>query len=396
MKIFILFSFVLFTHSAHSQNYKKIHQEAIVCDTHNDIISKCIERGYVFDEDLTGKTNSDLDRMLKGGLDVQVFSIWCDGEQKNPFQFANREIDTLYAWVKRNPSKMMLVSTPAELEEAVKTHKLASMIGVEGGHMIEDDLNKLDSLYKRGARYMTLTWNNNTSWATSAEYESGNQKKDGKVDTSSQKKGLNDFGKKVVKRMNELGMMVDLSHTGEQTFWDAISISTKPILISHSDAYALSPAFRNLKDDQIKAVAKNGGVIDLNFYPAFLDSTVSKKEAAYYKKHRAEKKELMASGKKDFEADDIIAKEYPKEFEGLEAPFHLLFDHLAYIVKLAGIDHVGLGGDFDGIPFTPKVLTDVTKYPLITKELVKRGYSKEDIDKILGGNFIRVFKANQD
>ena len=194
--------------------------------------------------------------------------------------------------------------------------------------------------------------------------------------------------------MNELGMMVDLSHTGEQTFWDAIKISTKPVLISHSDAYALSPAFRNLKDDQIKAVAKNGGVIDLNFYPAFLDSTVSAKESAYYKRHRQEKKDLMAGGKKDFEADDIIAKKYPSEFEELQAPFHLLFDHLAYIIKLAGVDHVGLGGDFDGIPFTPKVLTDVTKYPLITKELVKRGYSKEDIDKILGGNFIRVFKAN--
>ena len=395
MRIFILVFLSIFTISAQCQNYKKIHRKAIVCDTHNDIISTCIERGYLFDDDLSGKTQSDLNRMLKGGLDVQVFSIWCGGEQTNPFQFANREIDTLDAWVKRNPSKMMLVSTPVELNKAIKSRKLASMIGVEGGHMIEDDLNKLDSLYKRGARYMTLTWNNNTSWATSAEYESGHQKKAGNIDTTSQKKGLNDFGKEVVKRMNELGMMVDLSHTGEQTFWDAIKISNKPILISHSDAYTLCPVFRNLKDDQIKAVAKNGGVIDLNFYPAFLDSTVGAKEAAYFKKHKSEKKELLASGKKDFEADDIIAKKYPEEFKELQSPFHLLFDHLAYIVKLAGIDHVGLGGDFDGIPFTPKVLTDVTKYPLITKELVKRGYSKEDIDKILGGNFIRVFKANQ-
>lgn len=384
----ILFSIALV---ASSQRYKKIHRKAIVCDTHNDIISKCIERGYTFDSDLSGKTNSDLARMKKGGLDVQVFSIFCDGTQANPFQFANREIDTLYALIKRNPSKMALVTTPAQLKKAVKQHKLASMIGVEGGHMIEDDLNKLDSLYKRGARYMTLTWNNNTSWATSAEYESGHQKNNPEGE---RKKGLNDFGEQVVKRMNELGMMVDLSHTGEQTFWDAIRTTTKPVLLSHSDAYALSPVYRNLKDDQIKAVAENGGVIDLNFYPAFLDSTVSAKEATYFKKHREEKKELMASGKKDFEADDIIAKKYPSEVEEMQAPFHLLFDHLAYIVKLAGIDHVGLGGDFDGIPFTPKVLTDVTKYPLITKELVRRGYSKKDIYKILGGNFIRVFKAN--
>lgn len=390
----LLFAFVacIIGFSATSQSYKKIHQEAIVCDTHNDIISTCIEKGYSFDQDLTGKTHSDLNRMLEGGLDVQVFSIYCSGKQANPYQFANREIDTLYAWVKRNPSKMMLVTTPAELDQAVKEHKLASMMGVEGGHMIEDDLGKLDSFYQRGVRYMTLTWNNNNSWATSAQYESGNQKDE---NVTPQKKGLSDFGIQVVKRMNQLGMMIDLSHTGDQTFWDAINNSTKPILVSHSDAYAISPVYRNLKDDQIKAVAKNGGVIDLNFYPAFLDSSIGPKLNAYYKKHREEKKALIQSGKKDFEADDIIAKKYPKEIEEMEVPFSLLFDHMEYIIKLAGIDHVGLGGDFDGISITPKVLTDVTKYPMITKELVKRGYSKEDIDKILGGNFIRVFKANQ-
>jgi membrane dipeptidase len=390
----LLFAFVacIIGFSATSQSYKKIHQEAIVCDTHNDIISTCIEKGYSFDQDLTGKTHSDLNRMLKGGLDVQVFSIYCSGKQANPYQFANREIDTLYAWVKRNPSKMMLVTTPAELEQAVKEHKLASMMGVEGGHMIEDDLGKLDSLYQRGVRYMTLTWNNNNSWATSAQYESGNQKDE---NVTPQKKGLSDFGIQVVKRMNQLGMMIDLSHTGDQTFWDAINNSTKPILVSHSDAYTISPVYRNLKDDQIKAVAKNGGVIDLNFYPAFLDSSIGPKLNAYYKKHTEEKKALIQSGKKDFEADDILAKKYPKEIEEMEVPFTVLFDHMEYIIKLAGIDHVGLGGDFDGISITPKVLTDVTKYPMITKELVKRGYSKEDIDKILGGNFIRVFKANQ-
>jgi membrane dipeptidase len=395
MKAFFLFILaILFLINAKTQSYKKIHREAIVCDTHNDIISTCIEKGYRFDDNLAGKTHSDLNRMFKGGLDVQVFSIFCDGEQQNPYQFANREIDTLYAWVKRNPSKMMLLSTPTQLEKALKEHKLASMMGVEGGHMIEGDPSKLDSLYKRGVRYMTLTWNNNTSWATSAEYESGNQEKNGINDTTYQKKGLNDFGKELIKRMNKLGMMVDLSHVGEQTFWDAINTSNKPILVSHSNAYALCPVFRNLKDDQIKAVAKNGGVIDLNFYPAFLDSTVGAKQTLFLKKHKEEKDSLIAAGKNSFEAEDIIFSKYKIEVEEMQAPFHLIFDHLAYIVKLAGIDHVGLGGDFDGIPFTPKVLTDVTKYPMITKELVVRGYSKKDINKILGGNFIRVFKAN--
>ena len=397
MKSLFLFSIsAMMVFSSSAQSYKKIHADAIVTDSHNDIISTCIDKGYSFDQDLTGKTHSDLNRMLKGGVDVQVFSIYCDGTQKNPYQFANREIDTLYAWVKRNPSKMMLVKSPSQLDHAVKEHKLACMMGVEGGHMIEDDLNKIDSFHNRGVCYMTLTWNNNNSWATSAEYESGHQKKNGVVDTTSQKKGLNDFGKEVIRRMNKLGMMIDLSHPGEQTFWDAINLTTKPVLVSHSDAYTLCPVYRNLKDDQIKAVAKNGGVIDLNFYPAFLDSTVEGKQSVYFKKHRAEKKALIASGKKDFEADDIIAKKYPKEIEAMQAPFHLLFDHMEYIIKLAGIDHVGLGGDFDGITITPKVLTDVTKYPMITKELVRRGYSEKDIDKIMGGNFIRVYKANEE
>jgi membrane dipeptidase len=371
-----------------TQEYKKVHDDVVVCDTHNDIISVTIEKGYLFDTDLTGKTHSDLKRMLQGGLDVQVFAVFCDGLQDNPYKFAHRQIDSLYAWVQRNPAKMMLVTTPAQLQQAIKQHKLGSMLGVEGGHMIEDDINKLDSLYSRGVRYMTLTHNNNTSWATSAQSES---------DTSQHlsHKGLTDFGKQVVKKMNALGMMVDLSHTGEQTFWDAIQTTTKPVLVSHSNAYTLCPVFRNLKDDQLKAVAKNGGVIQLNFYPRYLDSTVAPKQEAFLKKHTGEKDSIIASGRKESFAEDFLYGKYLNEVAEMQAPFHFLLDHLDYIVKLAGADHVGLGGDFDGIPFTPLELTDVTKYPLITKALLDRGYSKKDIRKIMGGNFIRVFKANQ-
>ncbi len=391
--IFLLLLLVT-SFSLHAQSYKKIHEEAIVTDSHNDIISVCVDKGYKFDSDLTGKTHSDLNRMKEGGLDVQVFSIFCDGKKKEPFRFANREIDTLYAWVERNPKDMMIVTNGNELDKAVKTKRLAAMMGVEGGHMIEDDLNKLDSLFNRGVRYMTLTWNNNTDWATSAEYESGNQKVNGKVDSISQKKGLNDFGRQVVKRMNQLGMMVDLSHVGEQTFWDAINTTTKPVLVSHSNAYTLCPVFRNLKDDQIKAVGKNGGVIDLNFYAAFLDSTAQGKIGNFMRKRRVERDSLKKSGMDDDAIDDYLTQKYKKEVDSIRAPFSLLFDHMEYIIKLAGIDHVGLGGDFDGISVTPTHLTDVTGYPLITKELVRRGYSKEDIFKIMGGNFIRVFKAN--
>ena len=154
-----------------AQKYKKIHAASVLVDTHNDIPSSAIEKKVVFDSNLKGKTHSDLNRMIEGGLDVQMFSVFCDGEQKDPYNYANREIDSVHEWVRRNPSKMMMVYTPADLKKAIKEKKMATMLGVEGGHMIENDLNKLDVLYKRGMRYMTITWNNSTDWATSAAYE---------------------------------------------------------------------------------------------------------------------------------------------------------------------------------------------------------------------------------
>jgi membrane dipeptidase len=393
-KFLFVASICIFTSNLLAQNYKKIHNKAIVIDTHNDILSTAIEKGYSFDQNLKGKTHSDLRRMKDGGVDVQIFSVWCDGQKKTPFAWANREIDTLYAWANRNPEKMMIVKTPDELMHAVKQHKLAAMMGVEGGHMIENDLSKLDSLFKRGVRYMTLTWNNSTPWATSAMEETAPSKSPPLGETLHQPKGLNDFGKQVVKRMNELGMMVDLSHVGEQTFWDAINTTSKPVIVSHSCVYSLCPVFRNLKDDQIKAIGKNGGVIHLNFYSGFLDSNFEKRNNAFLEKHKSERDSLIKAGKPEFFADDSISNKYKGESDVLRAPFSLLFDHLDYIVKLIGVDHVGLGSDFDGITSPPRQLDDVTDFPLITEELIKRGYNKKDINKILGENFIRVFKAN--
>ncbi|HNP21666.1 MAG TPA: dipeptidase [Panacibacter sp.] len=373
--------------SANCQDYKKIHAQAILVDTHNDILTTAIENGYSFDQDLKGKTHSDLKRMKEGGVDVQVFSVWCDGDKQNPYAFANREIDSLNAWVSRNPSLMMIVKTPADLEKAVKEKKLGCMMGMEGGHMMENSLAKLDSLFNRGVRYMTLTWNNSTPWATSAMYETTDT-------THSQPKGLNGFGKDVVREMNRLGMLVDISHVGEQTFWDAINTTTKPVIASHSCSYSLCPVFRNLKDDQIKAVGKNGGVIQLNFFSGFVDSNFKKRETAFYVTHKAEKDSLLKSGMSEFFADNNLFAKYHDEVENMRPPLSLLLDHLDHIVNLIGVDHVGLGSDFDGINSAPKQLDDVTTYPLITKELLARGYSKKDINKILGGNFIRVFKAN--
>lgn len=260
------------------------------------------------------------------------------------------------------------------------------MIGVEGGHMIEDNLAYLDSLYKRGTRYMTLTWNNSTSWASSAKDETTNP---------GMRKGLSDFGRQIVKRMNALGMIVDISHVGEQTFWDVIKTTTKPVIASHSCAYSLSPHSRNLKDDQIKAIGKNNGVIHLNFYSGFIDSNYMRRKAAFLDKHYRERDSLKALKLASYEIDEWMSKKYPAEAEALRPSISQLMDHLDHIVKLIGVNGVGLGSDFDGIESAPQGLDDVAQMPNITKTLLERGYSKKDIKKILGENFIRVFKANQ-
>jgi len=337
--------------------------------------------------DLGNKTNSDLRRMKAGGVDVQLFSIWCDGNQQNPFAWANREIDTVMAWTNRNPGDMMQAFSPKEIHTAVKEKKLAVMFGVEGGHMIENDLNKLVALHNRGVKYMTLTWNNSTDWATSALDETT------KGD-SLKHKWLTDFGKQVVKKMNELGMLVDLSHTGEQTFRDVMNTTTKPVLVSHSCVYSICPHRRNLKDEQIKAIGKNGGVIHINFYSGFIDSAFERRSEAFTQKHKAERDSLLKLNPEPYYMDVYLFEKYPDEVKSLRPPLSAVIDHLDYIVKMIGVDHVGLGSDFDGVNSLPQQLDDVTTYPLITKELVKRGYSKKDIRKILGGNFLRVLEAN--
>ncbi|NBT16469.1 MAG: membrane dipeptidase [Chitinophagia bacterium] len=388
--LFAFFTLALFSSPAFSQSYKKLHEKAIVIDTHNDFISTGIEKGKSFDQNLKGITHSDLKRMKEGGIDVQVFSIFCDENygKGTAYAFANREIDTLYATVARNPNRMMIVRNSKDLQTAVSTGKLGAMMGVEGGHMIEDEISNLEKLHARGARYMTLTWNNSTSWASSAADERA--KKD-----LGHPYGLNALGEQIVKRMNELGMIVDISHVGEKTFYDAIRISTKPVIASHSCTYALCPVPRNLTDEQIKAVGKNGGVIQLNFYSGFVDSSFRDKNNAFIRKHQQEKDSLLKSNPSDFYANLYLHEKYKDEIDGVRPSLTLLIDHLDHIVKLIGVNHVGLGSDFDGINSSPRELNDVTNMPLITEELMKRGYSKKDIFKILGGNFIRVLKANE-
>jgi len=375
--------------SANGQPYRTLHEKAIVVDTHNDVLSTATMNGMDIELDLTGKTHSDLARFKQGGVDVQVFSIFCDDHYGvgTAFAYALREIDSLYAIAGRNPDKMQIVTDPAGLQVAVKHHKLAAMLGVEGGHMIEDRMEYLDSFYRLGVRYMTLTWNNSTPWATSAMEETAHA-------FTVTPYGLTEEGKAIVRRMNELGMMVDLSHVGEKTFWDAIHTTTKPVICSHSSVYALCPVFRNLKDDQIKAIGANGGVIQVNFYSGFLDSNYAPRVNRFLQRHKPELDSMTAAKAPQYAINEFMSRKYPAESDSLRAPLSLLMDHIDYIVRLIGVDHVGLGSDFDGIESPPQQLDDVTKYPLVTRELLKRGYKPADIEKILGGNFIRVFKAN--
>jgi membrane dipeptidase len=390
MRKILLLLPIVFSVIAEAQSTRKLHNKAVLVDTHNDVLTSSVLDDSLDISHRLSKGHSDLDRWKEGGLDVQFFSIWTDKTSRNKegfFKDANQEIDSLEMITLRNHDRMVLATTYKEVKKGIRQGKLVALIGVEGGHMIENDMKKLDSLYKRGMRYMTLTWNNSTAWATSAMDETQH------ADSLSHK-GLTDFGKQIVRRMNELGILVDLSHTGEQTFYDAIATTTKPVLLSHSSVWNICPVFRNVKDDQIRAVAKNGGVICINFYSGFLDSNFARKMAQL---EGTEGKRIKDSIGKNIDAaklNQVWRKYFSEQLEPFRPTISTLVDHIDYIVKLIGDDYVGIGSDFDGVSSLPVGMDDVTKYPLITEELKRRGYPDKSIKKILGGNVMRVMKAN--
>ena len=363
-----------------------IHFKSVLVDTHNDALTACIEKKVSLDQDLTGINHSDLKRFKEGGLDYQLFSVWCDGNKANPYAWAMREMDTLDAVAARNPDKIVVAKTWKEIQKALKENKIVAQFGVEGGHMIEDHIDRLDTFYKRGVRYMTLTWNNSPTWASSHVDEHD--------PNYTGPKGLTAFGKQIIQRMNKLGIIVDISHVGEATFWDAIKTTTKPVIASHSNAYAICPVTRNLKDDQILAVGKNGGVIHLNFYSAFVDSTFNKKDVKFRINHKTEMDSLLNAGIQKEYAQTMLAEKYTAESEANKPDIEVLMKHFDHIVKLIGINHVGIGSDFDGIDSAPKQLRTVLDYPKFTQALIARGYSDKDIEKVLGGNFLRVYRSN--
>jgi membrane dipeptidase len=367
--------------------HQTLHKKAIVADTHNDVLLRALKG-----EDLSVRTtegHSDVVRLREGGVDVQIFSVWCGSEfgAGRAFNRAVEMIDTLNAIARRSSSMMMMTPTYGSVQKALKQNKMAALIGVEGGHMIEDSLSYLEALAKRGMNYMTLTWNNSTSWATSAADET--EKGD-----SLAFKGLTEFGKQIVRRMNELGVMVDLSHTGERTFWDALAVTTKPVIVSHSSVYAICPSRRNLKDEQIKGVAKNKGVICINFYSGFIDSNYHHRVGKIREDHRPLIDSIKAANSDYWKNELAIDSALSPFYREAQPPLSLLVDHIDYIAKLVGPDYVGIGSDFDGVESLPKEMDDVTYLPNITRELLKRGYSERDVRKILGENVMRVMKAN--
>ena len=394
MKLFLILFCVIISGHGSAQSARKLHDKAIVVDGHNDVLTESVIEARLDISKRLDKGHSDLERWSEGGLDVQFFSVWTGEKARNKegfYQDAVEQIDSLNLIVLRNPQDMILARNYKEVRKGIRQNKFVALIGVEGGHMIEDDLNKLESLFQKDMRYMTLTWNNNNSWATSAMYETGNSN----YDTLKRAHGLTEFGKQVVKRMNELGIIVDLSHIGEKTFYDALEVTTKPVMLSHSSVWSICPVFRNVKDDQIRAVAKNKGVICINFYSGFISAEFDKTANYLSNTVRPRFMDSLRQVNPDSVARREIWRQYYRSLMKEKQPtLSQMVDHIDYIVKLVGDDFVGLGSDFDGVSALPLGLEDVSTYPKITEELIARGYSKKSIKKILGGNVMRVMRAN--
>jgi len=375
---------------------EEVQRSAIVIDTHADTPQRFVDEGFDLSDPLNGG-NFNLESARKGNLGAEFFSIWVD-PVPNQGHFARRTlilIDAVKQQVAKHPDQMMFVTSPEGIELAHREHKLAALMGIEGGHSIEDSLALLRQCYALGVRYMTLTWSNSNGWADSS----------GDIDDTSvphTKEGLTEFGKDVVYEMNRLGMMVDISHVSDRTFYRTLVITRAPVIASHSAARALCDAPRNMTDDMLRAVANSGGpgskggVVQVNFFSGFISQ-------AYRNAHKAQKPDVdkavqelkdkyKAEGKETPQAEiDKLQRQFADRIP--RPPLSMLIDHIDHIAEVAGIDHVGLGSDFDGVDGQlPEGLDSPADLPKITAALMARGYSAEDCRKILGGNLLRVFR----
>lgn len=363
------------------EEYKKIHKDLLVVDGHNDVIISSILDGHDISNRLsTGHT--DIPRLLEGGVDVQVFAVWSDDKKwsSNAFKHANDQIDALEKVVKKNKAKIAIAKSVKDIYKLQRKGKIAAVIGIEGGNMIEENIPNLIKLHQRGAKYLTLTWNYNLTWATAASVEDHKP--------AQEQKGLSEKGKEIIRKMNELGMMVDLSHASKKTFYDVLEISSKPVLVSHSNAATLTPHSRNLDDAQLNALKQNRGVVGVNFYSGFLDTLFESRVNDLYNNHFGVTDEKLSASRK--------YNKLPKELKfQADAKLESLLDHIDYLVSKVGVEHVAIGSDFDGIESAPQYLEDVSKFPILTKALLERGYNTGDIAKIMGLNFLRIMKENE-
>jgi len=368
-----------------------IQESAIVVDTHADTPQRFLDDGFdIGSTDPHDVGHLSLDKAQRGNLGAEFFSIWVDPET-NKGHFAQHTfdlIDSVYEQAARHPDRMMMAFSVADIERAHGEHKLAALMGIEGGHSIENDMHLLRNYYRLGVRYMTLSWSNTNEWA-----DSSGDINDAKIQHHN---GLTDFGKQVVLEMNRLGMMVDISHVADKAFWDAVATTKAPVIASHSSARALVNAPRNMTDDMLRAVAKNGGVVQVNFFSGFLDEDYRKAVEAQAKDQAVAIQKyidsLKAQGKPvSYVEVDRMERAWMAKIP--RPPFKVLIDHIDHIAKIAGVDHVGLGSDFDGVSgATPQGMDSAADLPKITQALLDRGYSAEDIKKILGGNLLRVFR----
>ncbi len=340
----------------------KLQRASFVVDTHNDITSPIADEGFDMGaRDTSGKIQTDIPRMKEGGLNVEFFSIYVAAKYAKEGGAARRAmemIDGVYEQARRHPESLEMAYNVADIRRIRRAGKIAALMGIEGGHAIEDSLSALRLFHRLGVRYMTLTHTNTNNWADSA----------GGIGNPPEKRhgGLSDFGKEVIREMNRLGMMVDISHVGDETFQDVIETTEAPVIASHSSCRALTNVPRNMTDDMLRALAKNGGVIMINFYNGFINTDYAKP------------------------GEPMPTKSAEK------ATLDMLMAHFEYAIKIAGIDHVGIGSDFDGVDgMLPPGMEDVSKLPTITYELLRRGHSEADVKKVLGENLLRVLAENE-
>jgi membrane dipeptidase len=363
------------------EDIMKLQRHAFVFDAHCDTAMRLVGDERIDLGDRHADGHIDLPRALDGGLDAQIFAVWVSPQMPESLatERAHAMIDALREQARVHADRMEIAREGADVRRIVKKGKLAAIIGIEGGHLIGEDLDELRDYYSRGARCMTLTWMNTNKWADSS-------------DDTVMWGGLTEFGRSVVREMDRLGMIIDCAHVSEKTLFDVLETTKSPVLVSHSCMRALVDIPRNVSDDELRAVRKNGGVVCVNFFPGFLDKDYNDKVTALWAEYRARANELAPQyGGDAGKAWHALEGEFEGRIKEMPpVPLSRLIDHIEHAVKIAGIDHVGLGSDFDGISTCPVGLEDASKLPLITEELVKRGYSDKDIRKILGGNLLRL------